>query len=117
LGLHPLPVVGAHYAVADGVFAQLMDELGLPRPEDVPRIDWTKAGGKPLKRDWFRPEKEKGRSTLHKYVCPSCGLRARIGINSDPMLVHDTCSEIEGHKVFLVKADGQEHSIYKASKK
>src|SRR5215211_11143 len=33
LGLHPLPVVGCHYAVADGPFAQLMGELGIVRPD------------------------------------------------------------------------------------
>src|SRR6266545_377633 len=52
LGLHPMPVVGCHTEVADGVFGQLMQELGIPRPEDVPRIDWTKSGGKPIRRDW-----------------------------------------------------------------
>lgn len=108
-GLHPLPVIGAHYAVADGPFAQYMAELGLPRPDDVPRID-----GKKSKRDWFRPTPEKGRSTLHKWVCPNCGLAVRIGISSDPKLVHDACSEAKGEKVFLVKHDGLSHTIYKA---
>ena len=112
LGLHPMPVIGCHVQVADGVFSQLMNELGTPRPEDVPRIDWTRAGGKPIKRDWFRPEPEKGRSTLHKWTCPDCGLAVRIGINSDPRLVHDVCSEIKGEKVFLVKHDGLRHTIY-----
>ena len=112
LGLHPMPVVGAHTAVADGVFAQLMNELGLPKPEDVPRIDWTKAGGKPIKRDWFRPKPEKGRSTLTKYTCPDCGLRVRVGVKNDPRLVHDICSEIKGEKVFLVRHDNLIHTIY-----
>jgi len=112
LGLHPMPVVGSHTQVADGVFAQLMNELGIPRPENVPTIDWTNTGGKPTKRDWFRPEKEKGKSTLHKWVCPDCGLSVRIGINSDPHLVHDVCSEIKGEKVFLVSQDGLPHTIY-----
>src|SRR5688500_4893575 len=112
LGLHPLPIVGAHTQVADGVFAKLMNELGIPRPDDVPRIDWTKAGGKPIRRDWFRPKPEKGRSTLHKWVCPDCGLAVRIGIGSDPRLVHDVCSEIKGEKVFLVQHDGLQHTIY-----
>src|SRR5215216_850664 len=82
LGLHPKPVVGCHMEVADGVFANLMNELAIPRPEDVPR---AVAG----KTDWFRPNKEKGTSTLHKWVCPDCGLSVRIGINSNPYLVHD----------------------------
>src|SRR5688572_3894901 len=72
LGLHPLPVIGAHYAVADGVFAKLMGELGIPRPDDVPRME-----GKAKRRDWFRPSPEKGRSTLHKWICPDCGLSVR----------------------------------------
>jgi hypothetical protein len=109
LGLHPLPVIGAHYAVADGVFAKLMGELGIPRPDDVPRME-----GKAKRRDWFRPSPEKGRSTLHKWICPDCGLSVRIGINSDPRLIHDVCSEIKGEKVFLVKHDGLLHTIYKA---
>src|SRR5215216_1033391 len=112
LGLHPLPGVGSHVQVADGVFAEFMKELGIPRPEDVPRIDWTRTGGIIRKRDWFRPEPEKGRSTLHKWVCPDCGLRVRVGINGDPELIHDVCSEIKGEKVFLVKHDGLSHTIY-----
>jgi hypothetical protein len=103
LGLHPLPVVGAHYMPADGVFALLMDELGIPRPTEEPRED---------KKDWFRPKPEKGRSTLHKWVCPDCGLAVRMGINSDPRLVHDVCSEIKGEKVFLVRHDNLTHTIY-----
>jgi len=54
-----MPGVGCHIAVADGVFARLMDELGIERPDDDPR-------DKEIKRDWFRIEKVKGRSTLHK---------------------------------------------------
>jgi len=107
LGLHPTPIVGSHYQVADGVFAQLMGELSIPKPDDVPRAEG--------KRDWFRPEREKGRSTLHKWTCPDCGLAVRIGIQSDPHLVHDVCSEIKGEKVFLVKHDGLSHVIYKGN--
>lgn len=113
LGLHPLPVVGCHIQVADGVFAKLMEELGIPRPDDVPRIDWTNSGGKPIKRDWFKPDEERGRSTLHKWECPHCGLKVRVGIKDDPLLVHDKCSEEKGKKVFLVKHDGLKHTIYK----
>ena len=105
LGLHPLPVVGAHYAVADGVFAQLMEEFGIERPDDVPRAEKSK-------RDWFNPKPERGRSTLHRWECPDCGLAVRIGINRDPGLVHDSCSEKRGEKVFLVQHDGLKHTIY-----
>jgi len=106
LGLYPTPIVGSHYQVADGVFAQLMEELGLERPNDVPRDESAR-------KDWFRPEKEKGKSTLEKWVCPDCGLAVRMGIKSDPHLVHDVCSEIKGEKVFLVRHDGLSHIIYK----
>ena len=108
LGLHPMPVVGCHTVVADGVFAQLMGELGIERPKDVPRDE----GRNSRKRDWFRPEPEKGKSTLHKWVCPDCGMAVRMGIKSDPRLVHDVCSEIKGEKVFLVQHDNLTHTIY-----
>jgi hypothetical protein len=63
----------------------------------------------------YKGKKEpKGRSTLQKYTCPHCGLNVRIGIKDDPMLVHDSCSQVFGEKVFLVKADGKSHNIYKA---
>lgn len=109
LGLHLMPVVGCHIQVADGVFADLMKELGIPRPEDVPR-----EAEKPSKRDWFRPVPEKGRSTLQKWVCPDCGLAVRIGIKDDPRLVHDLCSEKKGEKVFLVAHDGLKHTLYES---
>src|SRR5215216_4877305 len=57
-------------------------------------------------------EKPRGKSTLHKWVCPDCGLSVRIGINSDPRLVHDVCSGIKGEKVFLVEHDGLKHTIF-----
>ena len=82
-----------------------MGELGIPRPDDVPRDAESK-------KDWFRPTPEKGKSTLHKWICPDCGLAVRIGINGDPYLVHDVCSEIKGEKVFLVRHDGLRHTIY-----
>lgn len=106
LGLHPMPIVGSHYAVADGVFAGLMAELGIPRPDDVPRE-------KGDKKDWFRPGKEKGTSTLKKWVCPECGLKVRMGISGNPELIHHPCSEKKGEKVFLVQHDGLTHTIYK----
>jgi hypothetical protein len=89
-----------------------MGELGIARPDDVPRMDWMTTGGKRSKKDWFRPQPEKGKSTLHKWVCPDCGMAVRVGINSDPHLVHDVCSAIKGEKVFLVKPDGPKHTIY-----
>jgi hypothetical protein len=105
LGLHPMPNVGFHTDVADGVFAQLMGELGIERPDDVP-------GAKGEKKDWFRPEKVRGRSTLKKWECPDCGLKVRIGIKGNPDLVHNPCSEKRGEKVFLVQHDELRHTIY-----
>lgn len=66
LGLHPMPDVGCHVAVADGVFAQLMHELGIERPEDVPTAE---------NMDWFKAlidllgKGKKGRSSLSKWSC------------------------------------------------
>jgi hypothetical protein len=86
-----------------------MAELGIERLSDVPKV----SEGNLVKKDWFRPEKGKGTSTLHKWVCPDCGLSVRIGIDSDPLLAHDVCSEIKGEKVFLVRHDGLRHTIYR----
>jgi hypothetical protein len=105
----PAPDSGRGLAsgVADGLFAQLMRELGIPRPDDVPT---DRGAGK---KDWFRPQPERRRSRVHKWVCPDSGLSMRIGIGGDPLLIHDVCSEIEGEKVFLVRHDGLRYTIYK----
>ena len=111
LGLHPVPVKGCHVAVADGVFAQLMAELGIERPEDVPTMDWTRAGGRPITTDWFRflsdleGKGRKGASTLKKWCCPECGMNVRMGKVGDPMLRHHTCEEAIGRPVFLIPGD------------
>ncbi len=111
LGLHPKPVKGSHIAVADGVFAQLMGELGIEKPDDVPKMDG-------LKIDWFRLLKdlegkgEKGTSTLNKWCCPECGMKVRMGIGGDPMLRHHTCESAAGRPVFLIPGD-----VYDAAKK
>lgn len=101
LGLHPMPHVGCHIQVADGVFAQLMEELGIERPQDVPREE----GAKPDKKDWFRPEKEKGRSTLSKFSC-GCGERVRVGKKDWPGAICKACG------TEYVKDDGLTHVIY-----
>jgi hypothetical protein len=67
LGLNVVPVIGCHYQVADegSPFAILMHELGIKRPDDVPRAE----GEKP-KDDWFEiGKKRKGRSSLTKWSC------------------------------------------------
>jgi len=57
LGLHPMPAKGCHVAIADGIFAQLMGELGIERPDDVLKIDaklftptWSVASQKRLEK-------------------------------------------------------------------
>lgn len=67
LGLNVVPVKGSHFQVADegSPFAILMNELGITRPDDVPRVDGVK-----IKDDWFEiGKKRKGRSSLTKYSC------------------------------------------------
>jgi hypothetical protein len=98
LGLHPMPVVGCHTEVADGVFAQLMGELGIPRPADVPKVE---------KKDWFRPDKGKGKSTLKKWEC-GCGQKVRVGKEDWPGAICKKCG------TEYVRNDGLSHTIYKA---
>lgn len=108
LGLHPMPNIGCHVAVADGVFAQLMEEFGIPRPSDVPTIDWTRAGGKPIRRDWFKPSKENGKSTLKKWEC-ACGQKIRVGKEDWPGAICKSCG------TEYVKMDGLSHIIYQSN--
>jgi hypothetical protein len=114
-GLNPEGPAGIHTKVATpgSPIDILLREIGISPPFG--------ASGKPEddKQNWAdwvlfkNKERPRGRSTLHKWVCPDCGLSARIGIKGDPMLVHDVCSEIKGEKVFLVNHDGLSHTIYK----
>ena len=102
-GLHPMPDRGCHIAVADGVFAQMMKEMGIERPDMPPTLDL------PPNLDWFKfiidlmGKSPKGQSSLHRWTCPECGLNARLGIKGDPELIHHPCSEKLGRKVFFVK--------------
>jgi hypothetical protein len=116
LGIHPMPVHGVHTRIATpgSPIDILLKDLGIFPPEGAdqkPEDDKT---------DWANwlifkgQEKPQGKSTLHKWVCPDCGMAVRIGIKDDPKLVHDACSEKKGEKVFLVRADGKNHTIYKA---
>ncbi|MBU1935027.1 hypothetical protein KKF04_03135 [Patescibacteria group bacterium] len=115
LGLHPMLGAGCHTRLADGNFAILMKELGVEPPNLGEKmcdldIDWFK---------WFLDSLGKGRkgtSTLHKWTCPECGLKVRIGIKGDPEIRHDPCEQKIGRPVFFVKADGMTHTIYKGKK-
>ena len=117
LGLHPLPDKGCHIAVADGVFAQLMEELGIEPPQDAPTLPAN------LDIDWFKflidilGKSPRGRSSLTKWTCPECGLNARMGVKGDPQIRHDPCEQILGRQVFFIRADGPvSQTIYKAPK-
>lgn len=115
LGLHPKLGPGYHVKPADGVFANLMKELGIESPDLSNRTMG-------FDMDWFYwyldtdGKMRKGKSTLHKWTCPECGLNARIGIKDDPRLRHDPCEKKCGHEVFFVQADGLTHTIYKSKK-
>ena len=111
IGLHPMPNIGCHIKLADGSFAILMKELGIEPPNTLDKPD-------NLKIDWFKWYQEaqgkerKGRSSLHKWTCPVCGLNARMGIKGDPLIRHDPCEQKTGHAVFFVQLDGLPHTIY-----
>jgi hypothetical protein len=118
LGIHPLPVKGIHTKIAtpDSPIDILLKDMGIFPPKkayEKPEGDMRSWAEWVIEARGGRLKKE-GTSTLHKWECPDCGLKVRIGIGADPYLVHDVCSEIKGEKVFLVRADGRQHSIYKA---
>ena len=60
-----------------------MKEFGIERPTDVPRE-------KEKRIDWFKPEKEKGRSTLKKWEC-GCGQKVRVGKEDWPGAICKSC--------------------------
>jgi hypothetical protein len=116
LGLNPDGPAGVHIqpATPGSPIDILLKEQGIFPPkgaDDIPKdnkINWA------FYLVYKDREKPKGRSTLHKWVCPDCGLAVRIGVGSDPHLVHDVCSQIKGEKVFLVNHDGLKHTIYES---
>ena len=89
-----------------------MNELGIKPPDlitkpEVTEIDWFK---------WFldsQGKRRKGKSSLHKWTCPECGLNARMGIKDNPLIRHEPCEIKTGHAVFFVQLDGLIHTIYK----
>jgi hypothetical protein len=104
LGLHPMLGVGCHTKLADGVFAQLMGELGIDPPDLSQKPD-------ALNTDWFKwflgdlGKSKKGRSSLSKWTCPECGLNARIGIKGNPEIRHHPCEQKTGRQVFFQRPE------------
>jgi hypothetical protein len=93
---------GYHTKVAeiDSPFGQLMKEWGIEPPkEDIREKEFDK--------HWFKDEKKKGRSTLHKWSCPDCGMNVRYTRKDDPMLVHVPCGS-----VLVKEGDRLDQTIY-----
>ena len=94
IGLHPKLGEGYHLQLADGAFEVYMNEMGIPKPlgqEEIPPeldVDWFKWLEK------FSGKDRKGKSTLSKWVCPSCDLKVRVGIKGDPELIHIPCGSV-----------------------
>lgn len=101
LGLHPRLGSGAHYKPADGVFAAIMAEHGIERPPEIEaegRLDWWDLlkdllGGTPT-----------GRSSLHKWECPDCGLKLRVGVGKDIEVACMPCTRIRGQTVLFTRS-------------
>jgi len=117
LGLNPEGAAGVHTkpATPGSPLDILLKEQGIYPPEGAYDTAYDNKTNWAYYLVYKDKEKPKGRSTLHKWVCPDCGLAVRIGIGSDPHLVHDVCSEIKGEKVFLVNNDGLKHTIYESA--
>jgi hypothetical protein len=103
---------GAHFKVADpdSPFGILMKEWGIVPPEDVAKAPAD------IDEDWFKwlikfwGQERKGRSTLKKWCCETCGLNVRIGISGNPELLHVPCGTV------LIRDDGKPHNVYKSQK-
>jgi hypothetical protein len=117
LGLHPEGPAGVHTrpATVGSPIDLLLKEQGIYPPEGAYDTTYDNKTNWAYYLIYKDKEKPKGRSTLHKWVCPDCGLNVRIRIGSDPRLVHDVCSEIKGEKVFLVRHDVLAHTIYEST--
>lgn len=99
LGIHPELVTGVHTRIAtiDSPIDVLLREMGIKRPDGADQVPQEH------KKNWaswiIGKDKKKGKSTLNKWICPGCHLAVRIGIKSDPLLIHEPCG------VHLVRAD------------
>jgi hypothetical protein len=100
-GLHPLPIFGWHWKPADGSFEQLLKEYGILKP-----VEGIVMPGDGDKRNWWEaPGKRKeGRSTLHKWECPECGQKARVGTKVFDASCNP-CSDRSGKRVSFVLYD------------
>jgi hypothetical protein len=85
LGLHPKAGKGYHTQPADGKFAELMQEFGIVRAAEV------------------AVEVTKGRSTLHKWECPECGLILRVGVMDDIQVSCVSCTELLDQMILFTK--------------
>lgn len=110
IGLHPKLGPGYHTRVADGAFEIYLKELNIPKPTEGDRVT--------TKTDWYKvlvwPEKKPGRSTLHKYECPNCHLKVRVGVKHDPHIMHVPCSIETGKVTLFVKVDGLHQTIFQS---
>jgi hypothetical protein len=68
-GLHPVPIVGAHWKPADGQFERMMDRCGIGKPGHA-EGEFVKPDSK-SKDAWWDTDRgtTKGRSTLFKFSC------------------------------------------------
>lgn len=106
LGIHCEPE-GFHSRIADvdSPFGILMKEWGITPPDAAPF-------GEEYDKHWWREffkDQKKGRSTLHKWSCPDCGMSVRYGRKDDPLLIHAPCGSV------LIRADAIDQTVYPQS--
>lgn len=103
IGLH-CDAGGAHTAPADGAFEAFMREYGITKPEipqeGVSFEDWMKWFA-----EFFKDYKPKGRSTLHKWSCPECGLSVNATTRKDISLICGECKAETGNDIFFVRSE------------
>jgi hypothetical protein len=104
LGIH-CASEGYHTQLAghDSPFGRLMKEWGIQPPADMPKnaeydMHWF--------REFFKDRERSGQSTLHKWVCPTCGINVRYTRKDDPQLIHAPCNAV------LIKPDAVDQPIY-----
>lgn len=92
IGLHPRLGSGAHWRIADGQFAKLMERVGVEKPEEsseVPPED--------KKTNWWNSgTKTRGSSTLILYTNLSCLKKPICKIRSGRSDLHIICGDCLG---------------------